>query len=177
MLDGSAQGARVSRALEKVVQVAWTRLVDEWRWGVFSGEIAPSEYNERWWQLREKYQGVVAPVARSEEDFDPGAKYHIPGNVPYMRYFLAGILQFQFYQALCDASGHEGPLHACSFYGSEAAGEKFQAMLSKGRSQPWQDTLEELTGTRQIDASAITTYFAPLAKWLEEQNAGRQCGW
>ncbi len=168
---------QMSRALEKIVQLAWTKLVDEWRWDVFSGDIAPDAYNERWWRLRERYQGIVAPVARTEEDFDPGAKYHIPGNVPYTRYFLAGILQFQFYQALCQAADHEGPLHECSFYGNKVAGEKFKAMLGKGRSQPWQDTLEELTGTREIDASAVTDYFAPLAEWLAVQNANRQCRW
>ena len=168
---------QMHRALEKVVQLPWTKLVDEWRWGVFSGEIPPESYNKRWWQLRKDYQGIAAPVARTEADFDPGAKYHIPANVPYSRYFLAGIMQFQFYQAMCKASGYQGPLHECSFYSSKVAGEKFKKMLSKGRSQPWQDTLEELTGTRQMDASAILEYFAPLNKWLTEQNTDRKCGW
>jgi len=168
---------QMQRALEKVVQLPWTKLVDEWRWGVFAGDITSQNYNRSWWQLRERYQGVAAPVERTEADFDPGAKYHIPGNVPYSRYFLSSILQFQFYQAMCEASGHQGPLHECSFYGSKEAGDKFQAMLSKGSSQPWQDTLEELAGTRQMDGGAILEYFAPLAQWLDEQNADRQCGW
>ena len=168
---------QMRRALEKVVRLPWTKLVDEWRWGVFSGEIPPERYNASWWQLREDYQGIVAPVTRTESDFDPGAKYHIPANVPYSRYFLSSILQFQFYQSMCEASGHQGPLHECSFYGSKQAGAKFENMLSKGRSQPWQDTLEELTGTRQMDASAILEYFEPLSMWLAEENADRQCGW
>jgi hypothetical protein len=127
--------------------------------------------------LRQKYQGVSPPVARSEQDFDPGAKYHIPGNTPYTRYFLSFILQFQFHKALCDAAGFKGPLNECSIAGSKEAGRRYAEMLKLGASQPWPDTLEKLTGTRRMDASAIIEYFKPLEGWLDEQNQGRQCGW
>ncbi|MFB9068588.1 M2 family metallopeptidase [Pseudofulvimonas gallinarii] len=163
-------------ALEKVVFLPFGKLIDQWRWAVFDGRIKPERYNDGWWQLRRQYQGISAE-GRTEEDFDPGAKYHVPGNTPYTRYFLAHILQFQFHKALCDAAGHTGPLHTCSVYGNKAAGEKFWAMLQRGNSQPWQLTLRELTGTGQMDASAILDYFAPLKTWLDEQNAGRDCGW
>ena len=165
------------RALTDLAVLPWTKLVDEWRWQVFSGEIGEDQYNSAWWQLREKYQGLSAPVERTENDFDPGAKIHVAVNQSYSRYFLAQILQFQFLQAMCDTAGHTGPLHECSFYGSKEAGAKLEAMLSAGQSQPWQDSLEELTGTRQMDASAITEYFQPLLGWLEVQNAERSCGW
>lgn len=168
---------QMKQAADKIAFLPFGRLIDEWRWRVFSGEITPGNYNAAWWQLREQYQGVAAPVARSEADFDPGAKYHIPGNTPYMRYFLAFILQFQFQQALCDAAGFEGPLHECSIVGSKAAGERFGAMLERGASQPWQDTLEALAGTRRMDAAALLEYFQPLRTWLQERNAGQQCGW
>ncbi|HWK48524.1 MAG TPA: M2 family metallopeptidase [Steroidobacter sp.] len=164
-------------ALDKLAFLPFGKLIDEWRWKVFSGEITPDNYNAAWWQLREQYQGVAAPVPRTEEDFDPGAKYHIPANTPYTRYFLSYILQFQFHRALCQAAGFQGPLHECSIYGNEEAGKRFREMLALGQSQPWQDTLEKLTGTRQMDASAITEYFAPLLAWLEEQNKGQTCGW
>jgi peptidyl-dipeptidase A len=164
-------------ALDKIAFLPFSKLIDEWRWKVFSGEVTPQNYNAAWWQLREQYQGVAAPVARSEEDFDPGAKYHIPANTPYTRYFLSFILQFQFHKALCEASGHQGPLHECSVYGNAEAGKRFREMLATGQSQPWQDTMEKLTGTRTMDASAIIDYFAPLLSWLEEQNKGKQCGW
>jgi peptidyl-dipeptidase A len=164
-------------ALDKIAFLPFGKLIDEWRWKVFSGEIKPENYNAAWWQLREQYQGVAAPVPRTEEDFDPGAKYHIPGNTPYTRYFLSFILQFQFHKALCQAAGYEGPLNECSVYGNQEAGKRFQEMLALGQSQPWQDTLEKLTGTRQMDAAAITEYFAPLLAWLEKQNEGQQCGW
>jgi peptidyl-dipeptidase A len=164
-------------ALDKIAFLPFGKLIDEWRWKVFSGEITPANYNAAWWQLREQYQGVAAPVVRSEEDFDPGAKYHIPANTPYTRYFLSFILQFQFHKALCEAAGHQGPLHECSVYGNEAAGKRLREMLALGQSQPWQDTLEKLTGTRQMDASAIIEYFAPLLAWLEEQNKNQTCGW
>jgi peptidyl-dipeptidase A len=164
-------------ALDKLAFLPFGKLIDEWRWKVFSGEIKPENYNAAWWQLREQYQGVTAPVARSEEDFDPGAKYHIPANTPYTRYFLSYILQFQFHKALCEAAGHAGPLSECSVYGNAEAGNRFREMLALGQSQPWQDTLEKLTGTRQMDAAAITEYFGPLLGWLEEQNKGQTCGW
>jgi peptidyl-dipeptidase A len=164
-------------ALDKLAFLPFGKLIDEWRWKVFSGEIKPENYNAAWWQLREQYQGVTAPVPRTEEDFDPGAKYHIPANTPYTRYFLSYILQFQFHRALCQAAGFTGPLNECSIYGNEEAGKRFREMLALGQSQPWQDTLEKLTGTRDMDASAITEYFAPLLAWLEEQNKGQTCGW
>lgn len=164
-------------ALDKIAFLPFGKLIDEWRWKVFSGEVTPANYNAAWWQLREQYQGVGAPVPRTEEDFDPGAKYHIPANTPYTRYFLSFILQFQFHKALCEAAGQTGPLSECSVYGNAEAGKRFREMLALGQSQPWQDTLEKLTGTRQMDASAITEYFGPLLGWLEEQNKGQQCGW
>ena len=168
---------QMGRALASIAFLPFAKLIDEWRWGVFSGEIAAEDYNQAWWDLRTRYQGVAPPVERTEADFDPGAKYHIPGNTSYTRYFLARILQFQFLQAMCDASGHEGPLHECSFYGSKEAGTKLNAMLEAGASEPWQDTLEKLTGTREMDGSAIINYFQPLMGWLKEQNTNRQCGW
>ena len=168
---------QMQRALEGIALLPWAKLVDEWRWGVFSGAIAPGDYNKAWWELRTRYQGIAAPVERTEADFDPGAKYHVPGNTSYTRYFLARILQFQFQRALCDAAGFDGPLHACSVYGSKEAGAKLADMLEAGSSQPWQDTLEKLTGTRQMDGSAIIEYFTPLMGWLEQQNEGKTCGW
>jgi peptidyl-dipeptidase A len=152
-------------------------LVDQWRWKVFSGEIKPEDYNQAWWELRRKYQGVAPAVPRSEADFDPGAKYHVAANVPYARYFLATILQFQFQRALCKEAGYTGPLHRCSIYGNKAAGAKLARMLAMGESRPWPDALETLTGQRQMDASALLDYFAPLKKWLDEQNAGHKVGW
>jgi peptidyl-dipeptidase A len=168
---------QMKMALEKIAFLPFGKLIDEWRWQVFSGAVKPENYNSAWWALREKYQGVAPPVARTEADFDPGAKYHVPGNVPYTRYFLSFIIQFQFQKALCEAAGYKGPLSECSIFGSEEAGRKFQAMLARGQSQPWQDTMYELTGTRQMDASAILEYFAPLRAWLKQQNKGQQCGW
>lgn len=170
-------GLLLRDALDKVAFLPFGLLIDQWRWKVFSGEIGPEEYNAGWWELREKYQGITPPVARSEADFDPGAKYHIPGNTPYTRYFLAAILQFQFHRALCDAAGYEGPLNRCTIYGSEDAGELLEEMLALGQSRPWPEALEAVTGSPQMDATAILDYFAPLAEWLDGQNEGRQCGW
>jgi len=168
---------QMQQALDKIAFLPFGKLIDEWRWAVFSGEIAPEDYNKSWWDMRTKYQGIAAPVERTEADFDPGAKYHVPANVSYTRYFLAHILQFQFQRALCETAGYEGDLHECSIYGSKAAGERLTAMLEAGASDPWPDTLEKLTGTREMDATAIIDYFQPLMGYLKEQNAGRSCGW
>jgi peptidyl-dipeptidase A len=168
---------QMASGLEKISFLPFGLLIDRYRWGVFSGEIKPEEYNAAWWKLRNEYQGVAAPVERTEADFDPGAKYHIPGNTPYARYFLARILQFQFHKALCAAAGHEGPLHTCSIFGSKEAGAKLQAMLELGASKPWPDALEVVTGTRTMDAGPLLEYFEPLQGYLKEQNAGRTCGW
>jgi peptidyl-dipeptidase A len=170
-------GLLLNRALEKVAFLPFGLLIDQWRWKVFSGEIPPQRYNQAWWDLVQKYQGIVPPVPRSEADFDPGAKYHVPANVPYARYFLAHILQFQFHRALARAAGCQGPLHRCSIYGNPEAGRRLIAMLEMGQSRPWQEALYALTGQRQMDATAILEYFAPLQKWLDEQNRGKPTGW
>jgi peptidyl-dipeptidase A len=160
----------LQQALEKVAFLPFGLLIDKWRWEVFSGQVKPDEYNKAWWDLRLKYQGVAPPVARSEADFDPGAKYHVPGNVPYARYFLARIYQFQFQRGLCKIAGYQGPLHRCSIYGNKAAGAKLNEMLAMGESKPWPEALEVLTGEKQMDASALADYFAPLKVWLDQQN-------
>ncbi|RYV01746.1 peptidyl-dipeptidase [Shewanella sp. OPT22] len=172
-------GLLLRQALDKVAFMPFGLMIDQWRWKVFNGEIKPSEYNKAWWELRQKYQGVQAPIARSEADFDPGAKYHVPGNVPYTRYFLAHILQFQFHKALCEIAGDEGAVHRCSIYGSKEAGEKLNTMLEMGSSKPWPEALEVVTGTKDMDAKAVLDYFAPLKIWLDEQNKAQnnQCGW
>jgi peptidyl-dipeptidase A len=164
-------------ALQKVAFLPFGLLVDRWRWEVFAGRVGPSEYNSSWWRMREEYQGIRPPVARGEEEFDPGAKYHVPANVPYMRYFLAHILQFQFHRGLYRAIGGTGPLHRFSIYGSREAGARLEEMLRMGQSRPWPDALEVLTGERRMDAGALLEYFAPLQKWLDEQNEGQPTGW
>ncbi len=168
---------QMQMALDKIAFLPFSKLIDEWRWDVFSGKVGPGDYNKAWWELRTRYQGISPPLARSESDFDPGAKYHVPANVSYTRYFLAHILQFQFQRSLCEIAGHTGDLASCSVYGSKDAGERFYAMMASGSSEPWQDALEKLTGTRDMDATAIIDYFAPLMAYLREQNAGRSCGW
>jgi peptidyl-dipeptidase A len=169
--------ALLKQALDKVAFLPFGLLIDQWRWKVFSGEIKPADYNQSWWDLRLKYQGVAPPVPRTDADFDPGAKYHIPANVPYTRYFLARILQFQFYRALCREAGFQGPLNRCTFFGSKEAGAKLNQMLEMGQSKPWPDALEAVTGERKMDAGALLEYFAPLKQWLDKQNQGQKEGW
>tara|TARA_B100001142_G_scaffold281912_2_gene293968 strand:+ start:401 stop:2230 length:1830 start_codon:yes stop_codon:yes gene_type:complete len=168
---------QMKMALQKIAFLPFGKMIDEWRWQVFSGEIAPEDYNAGWWRLREEYQGIAAPVARSEADFDAGAKYHIPGNTPYTRYFLSFIMQFQFHKALCNVAGFKGPLHECSIYDNKAAGKKLGDMLAMGQSKPWPEAMNALTGQRGMDGSAIIDYFAPLNAWLKSENEGQQCGW
>ena len=170
-------GLLLRQGMDKVAFLPFGLMVDKWRWGVFDGSITPANYNQAWVDLKKQYQGVTPPVARSEQDFDPGAKFHIPGNTPYARYFLARLLQFQFYKAACDMSGWKGPLHRCSFYGNKEVGAKLNQMLAMGASKPWPDALEVFTGTREISGKPMLEYFAPLQAWLKQQNAGKQCGW
>jgi len=170
-------GLLLRQAMDKVAFMPFSYLVDKWRWGVFDGTITPANYNQAWVDLKQKYQGIVPPVARSESDFDPGAKFHIPGNTSYERYFIARVLQFQFYKAACEMSGWKGPLHRCSFYGNKEVGQRLNQMLSMGASKPWPDALQVFTGNREISGKPMLEYFAPLQAWLEQQNAGKQCGW
>jgi peptidyl-dipeptidase A len=175
--DKATINQQMQVALGKIAFLPFGLMVDKWRWDVFSGEVKPDQYNQHWWDLKKEYQGVAPPVARAATDFDPGAKYHVAANVPYMRYFLAHVLQFQFHKALCAKAGYKGPLHECSIYANKEAGAAYMKMLSLGASKPWQDALAELTGGREMDATPILEYFGPLQRWLEQQNLGQQCGW
>jgi peptidyl-dipeptidase A len=170
-------GLLLRQAMDKVAFLPFGLLIDKWRWGVFSGTIKPDQYEASWNALRLQYQGVAPPVPRDESRFDPGAKYHIPAGVPYMRYFLARVLQFQFYQAACKQAGWTGPLHRCSFYGNKAVGAKLDAMLAMGHSKPWPDALQVFTGSREMSGKAMVAYFAPLKAWLDGQNKGKPSGW
>ena len=170
-------GLLLRQAMDKVAFLPFGLLVDKWRWRVFSGEVTPANYQAGWDALRLQYQGIAPPAQRTEQDFDPGAKYHIPASVPYTRYFLARILQFQFYKAACDMAGWRGPLHRCSFYGNKQVGQRLNAMLAMGASRPWPEALEAFTGTREMSGRPMLEYFAPLQAWLEQQNRGKQCGW
>lgn len=170
-------GLLLRQAMDKVAFLPFGLLVDKWRWNVFSGKIATGDYQKGWDALRLQYQGIKPPVARDETKFDAGAKYHIPATVPYTRYFLARVLQFQFYKAACDQAGWKGPLHRCSFFGNKAVGEKLNTMLAMGQSKPWPDALQVMTGSRQMSGKALVEYFAPLKTWLDQQNKGRPTGW
>ena len=168
---------QLKQALAKVAFLPFGKVIDQWRWDVFAGKVPPARYNTAWWEMRRKVQGIAPPVARTEADFDPGAKFHVPANVPYTRYFLARVLQFQFHRALCRAAGQTGPLYACSVAGSAEAGRRLQAMLALGASKPWPEALAALTGEKRMDGSALLEYFAPLSTYLRESNKGRRCGW
>ena len=167
----------MKQALEGIVVIPWTLILDKWRSQVFSGDVEADQLNNLWWELRESYQGVKAPIARDYDAFDPGAKYHIPGNTPYTRYYLARIMQYQFHESLCNDIGFDGPLHECTIYNNPEAGEKLKSMLALGSSVPWQDAFEELTGVRELSGESIINYYSPLKEWLDEKNEGRQCGW
>ena len=167
----------MKQALDGVVSLPWTLMLDKWRSGVFTGEITEDNLNSSWWELREKYQGITSPMQRGEEYFDPGAKYHIPGNTPYTRYYLAKIMQYQFHESLCNEMGFEGALHECSIYNNPEAGIKIRNMLALGQSKPWQDAFEALTGDRALSGRSILNYYKPLQDWLEKENQGRSCGW
>ncbi|MCC6624680.1 MAG: M2 family metallopeptidase [Deltaproteobacteria bacterium] len=175
--EASTLNQQMRRALEKIAFLPFARMIDQWRWDVLAGKVGPDKWNAHWWALKRQYQGVVPPAERTEASFDPAAKFHVPASTPYMRYFLAAILQFQFHRALCQAAGHEGPLHTCSIYGNKEAGKRLAAVLAMGASKPWPDALEALTGSRTMDASAILDYFKPLSAWLDTQLAGQTCGW
>ena len=170
-------GLLLRKALEKIAFLPFGLVIDQWRWKVFSGEIPPEKYNQAWWELRRKYQGIAPPVARSEDDFDPAAKYHVASSTPYMRYFLADILQFQFHRSLAKIAGCTQPLNRCSIYDNKEAGRRFDEMLEMGLSRPWPEALQKMTGESKMDATAIRDYFAPLQKWLDEQNKGKPIGW
>jgi peptidyl-dipeptidase A len=175
--DKARVNQQMKMALDKVAFLPFGLLIDKWRWDVFAGKVGSGEYESSWWKLRQKYQGVAAPVARTADDFDPGAKYHVASSTPYMRYFLARIYQFQFHKALCEAAGYKGPLDQCSIHDNRQAGAKLMAMLSLGASRPWPDAMETVGAGRRADAGPLLEYFAPLRRWLEEHNKGQTCGW
>jgi len=175
--DHARVNQQMKMALDKVAFLPFGLLIDKWRWEVFSGKIAPADYNAAWWNLKREYHGVVPPGPRSRDDFDPGAKFHVAASTPYVRYFLARIYQFQFHKALCEAAGYTGPIDKCSIHDTKTAGARLMAMLDLGASKPWPDALDAVGGGRSADARPMLDYFAPLTQWLAEENKGQTCGW
>jgi peptidyl-dipeptidase A len=167
----------MKQAMDKIAFLPFGLIVDKWRWQVFSGALTPDSYNSGWWKLRTDYQGIVPPGPRPADAFDAGAKFHIPGNTPYTRYFLARILQFQFHEAACKQAGWTGPLHRCSIYGNKDVGKRLNAMLAMGASKPWPEALEAFTGSREMDAGSVVRYFEPLMVQLKQENKMEKCGW
>ncbi len=168
---------QMKMALDKVAFLPFGLLIDQWRWDVFSGKTPPADYEDAWWKLRVRLQGVSPPAPRTEADFDPGAKFHVASSTPYVRYFLARIYQFQFHRALCRAAGVAGPLDQCSIHDNKRAGDQLKGMLSLGASRPWPEAMEALDAGRTADPSALLEYFAPLHQWLDAQTRGLSCGW
>ncbi|XP_065156187.1 angiotensin-converting enzyme-like [Atheta coriaria] len=172
-------------ALDKIAFLPFAYAMDKWRYSIFKGEINKDQYNCEWWRIREEYTGIKPPVLRSEMDFDPGAKYHVPANIPYLRYFVSTILQFQIYRSLCQAAGQydpadlSRPLHKCDIYRSRDAGRILSNLMEKGSSLPWADTLYQATGETRISGAALREYFRPLEDWLRNENLRTQeyVGW
>lgn len=157
-------------ALDNVAFMPFGYLIDLYRWKVFDGSIPPEKLNEEWWRMRRDLEGLIPPVSRNENNLDAVSYFHIAYDVPHIRYFVSRILTFQFHEALCNESGHTGPLHECDIYGSKAAGDLFSEFLSQGAKYPWDDTLEIITGQRVMSASSFLKYFQPLNDWLVKQN-------
>ena len=55
-------GLLLRMALDKVAFLPFGLLIDQWRWKVFSGEVTSANYNQSWWDLRLRYQGIAPPV-------------------------------------------------------------------------------------------------------------------
>ncbi|XP_059056714.1 angiotensin-converting enzyme-like [Achroia grisella] len=171
--------------LDKIVFLPFAYLLDLFRYGVFRGTTTTRDYNCHYWRLRETLQGVEPPAPRSEDDFDPAAKYHVAADVEYMRYYISYIIQFQFHRSLCQLANEYSPgdssklLSACDIYKSQPAGEALGKMLQMGSSKPWPDAMEALTGQRNMDASGVLEYFEPLHEWLKAENerSGEYIGW
>ncbi|CAG0920638.1 unnamed protein product [Notodromas monacha] len=179
-LDENSQlGFLLRMAMEKVAFLPFGYIMDLYRWKVFNGSIATENLNQEWWNLRETYQGVQSPVPRTEMDFDPGAKYHVVNDVPYIRYFVAHVLQFDFHQTLCELAGQfnpskpdEKPLHECDIDGDKTnAGAKLKVLLQAGSSKHWAETLEGLTGHSEMTVDPLLNYFKPLRDYLKQQIA------
>ncbi|CAG9795376.1 unnamed protein product [Diatraea saccharalis] len=174
-----------TQAMDKLAFLPFALVMDKWRWDVFTGDIRKEQYNCHWWRLREQYQGIKPPVLRSELDFDPGSKYHIPANIPYIRYFVSTILQFQIYRALCEKTGQyipgdpSRPLHKCDFYRNPEAGKILTRIMERGSSAPWSKILQETIGEWRLNGEALRDYFRPLENWLQSENlrTGEYLGW
>ncbi|OTF69605.1 hypothetical protein BLA29_007606 [Euroglyphus maynei] len=156
-------------AMDKIVFLPFAFVMDKWRWDVFNDDKLNDHMNRHWWELRLKYQGISPPVKRTENDFDPGSKYHIPAGVEYVRYFVSHILQFQFYKHLCqNVTKRDDKLYQCDFYENRQAGQQLIEMLRKGSSDHWENILKDFIGTSKMSTDALYEYFAPLNQTLTE---------
>ncbi|KAI4468733.1 angiotensin-converting enzyme [Holotrichia oblita] len=152
----------MTMALRKVAYAPFALLVDQ-------NGVRTMNFN--WWELRLLYQGIVPPIARNEGHLDAVAKRHIPADLPYMKYYVALLLEFQIFDALCGAMGHTAQLHTCDIYRSREAGRILTDIMQAGKAKHWKDVLRTLrTKTNGLSAEPLLKYFQPLLAWLKVQN-------
>ncbi|NWW89629.1 ACE2 enzyme, partial [Rhynochetos jubatus] len=167
----------LKQALTIVGTMPFTYMLEKWRWMVFRGEITKQEWTKRWWEMKREIVGVVEPVPHDETYCDPAVLFHVANDYSFIRYYTRTIFQFQFQEALCKAANHTGPLHTCDITNSTAAGQNLRQLLELGRSKPWTQALEGVTGEKYMNAAPLLHYFEPLYKWLQKNNSGRYIGW
>ncbi|XP_025976569.2 angiotensin-converting enzyme 2 [Dromaius novaehollandiae] len=167
----------LKQALTIVGTMPFTYMLEKWRWMMFNGKITKQEWMKRWWEMKREIVGVVEPVLHDETYCDPAALFHVANDYSFIRYYTRTIYQFQFQEALCKAAEHTGPLHTCDITNSTAAGQNLRQMLELGRSKPWTQALESITGEKYMNATPLLNYFEPLFNWLQKNNSGRSVGW
>jgi peptidyl-dipeptidase A len=140
---------------------------------LYYDDLAPEQWNKRWWELTAKYQGIAPPTPRGEEFCDAATKTHINDDpAAYYDYALSFVLLFQIHDHIAREILHEDP-HDTSYFGRKEVGAFLKSILEPGASVDWKALLVEKTGS-PLSAKPMLRYFEPLMGWLKEQNQGRK---
>ena len=164
----------LKEALNYVVFIPWSAgVMTEFEHDLYATDLSADQYTARWWDLKKKYQGIVAPNERGPEYCDPASKTHINNDAAqYYDYALSFVLLFQLHDHIAGKILHQDP-RATNYYGSKEVGTFLQGILEKGASGDWRKMLKEKTG-EDLSARAMLSYFEPLMGYLKEQNKGRK---
>jgi len=165
--------ALLNEALDYIPFIPWSAgVMTEFEYELYSKNLHKDQYNVKWWELVNKYQGIVPPDKRYEKYCDAATKTHINNDAAqYYDYAISNVLLFQFHNYIANNILKQDQ-YATNYYGSKEVGKWMKKLLSPGATVDWRVLLKESTGT-EMTAKPLVDYFEPLREWLKEQNEGR----
>lgn len=165
----------LSEALDYIVHIPWgSGVMTEFEYNLYAKNLPESQYNQLWWELVKKYQGIVPPTERKDADgyCDAATKTHINDDpAGYYDYSISNVFLFQVHTYIANNILHQDP-HATNYWGNKGVGDFLKPIMAKGETEDWRELMKESIGS-DLSAKPMVDYFEPLMAYLKKVNAGR----